>query len=343
MFERYDEKARRAIFFARYEASQFGTQHIETEHLLLGLLRDDKALAIRLLGSLDAIQAVRKRIQDHTPPYEKISTSVDLPLSHESKRVLAYGLEESERFSHHYIGTLHLFAALLREKKSFAAQLLRELGVTPAKVRAELERVPPRLAPESPTLTWQPRALSLFTRDLTAQAAEVETGPAETIDPVVNVVLQVLGRRQKRNPVLVGDDPAVKLAIATRLAQRIASGEVPQMFSNASILLLDLAQVAIGSSENDPVPERLGRIFNELTHAPESIVFLPNPLETLFGARSDDNWKDVAVLLAPALNIQKMQFICTATAAGFQSLTENHPTLAAQFGVIEVPPLLRSS
>src|SRR5215471_14054192 len=122
MFERYTEKARRVIFFGRYEASQFGSPYIETEHVLLGLLREDKALTNRFLRS--QAEAIRKQIEDHTTVREKVPTSVDLPLSNESKRVLAYAAEEAERLSHKHIGTEHLLLGLLREEESFAARIL---------------------------------------------------------------------------------------------------------------------------------------------------------------------------------------------------------------------------
>jgi hypothetical protein len=144
MFEHYTEEARRIIFFARYEACQFGSSYIETEHLLLGLLREDRALANRLLHSHAAVDSMRKQIESHTPPREKVSTSVDLPLSHECRRVLGYGAEESERLNHKHIGTDHLLLGLLREKECFAAQLLREQGLTLDSVR---EQVQPSEAP----------------------------------------------------------------------------------------------------------------------------------------------------------------------------------------------------
>ena len=126
MFERYTENARRTVFFARYEASQFGSPYVETEHLLLGLLRENKALANRFLRSAAQIDSIRKQIEAYTTIREKVSASVDLPLSHECKRVLAYGAEEAERMRRKHIGTEHLLLGLLREEKSFAAQLLRE-------------------------------------------------------------------------------------------------------------------------------------------------------------------------------------------------------------------------
>ena len=128
MFERYTEKARRAIFFARYEASQFGSPYIETEHLLLGLLREDKRIVLLFFRSHVFVEEIRKKIEQHGYVREKISTSVDLPLSNESKRVLAYAAEEAERLDHKHIGTEHLLLGLFRGKESFAAQLLNEYG-----------------------------------------------------------------------------------------------------------------------------------------------------------------------------------------------------------------------
>jgi hypothetical protein len=140
MFEYYTEKARGTIFFGRYEASQFGSPYIETEHLLLGLLREDKALANRFLRSHAAVESIRKEIEGHRAPGEKVSTSVDLPLSHDCRRVLAYGAEEAERLNHKHIGTEHLLLGLLREEKCFAAQLLGERGLTLDSVRKQVQQ-----------------------------------------------------------------------------------------------------------------------------------------------------------------------------------------------------------
>lgn len=130
MFERYTEKTRRVIFFARYEASQFGSPYIESEHLLLGLLREDKALIVRFLRSKKSLEDIRKQIENHTVAREKTSTSVDLPLSSESKRILAYAAEAAETFGHKHIGTGHLLFGILREERCFAAQLVLQYGCT---------------------------------------------------------------------------------------------------------------------------------------------------------------------------------------------------------------------
>ena len=153
MFDRYTEKARRVIFFARYEASQFGSEYIESEHLLLGLLREDKTLTNRFLRSHAAVDSIKKQIEAATPAREKTSVSVDLPLSFETKRILAYGSEESEAMGHHHIGTGHLLLGILREEKCFAARMLAERGVALASAREALETdVPPEPSPKRPNL-----------------------------------------------------------------------------------------------------------------------------------------------------------------------------------------------
>jgi len=143
MFERYTEKARRVIFFARHEASEFGSPYIETEHLLMGLLREDKALANRFLRSQAAVESIRKQIENHLPIREKFSTSVDLPLSHESSHVLAFAAAESQHLNHQHIGTEHLLLGLLREEKCFASEILQERGLQLSTVREQLTK-PPR-------------------------------------------------------------------------------------------------------------------------------------------------------------------------------------------------------
>src|SRR5712664_2475555 len=177
MFERYTEKARRIIFFARYEASQFGSPYIETEHLLLGLLREDKALTNRFLRSHASVESIRKQIEGHTTIREKVSTSVDLPLSNECKRVLAYAAEEAERLSHKHIGTEHLLLGLLREEKCFAAEILHERGLRLSELREKLSHA----TPEGHTSLQATAAsvLSEFSRDLTQAAMD------NSLDPLI--------------------------------------------------------------------------------------------------------------------------------------------------------------
>jgi ATP-dependent Clp protease ATP-binding subunit ClpC len=170
MFERYTEKARRVIFFARYEASQFGSPCIETEHVLLGVLREDKALTSRSLRS--RAESIRKQIEANTTVREMISTSVDMPISDVCKRVLAHAGEEAERLGHKHIGTEHLLLGLLREEKCFAAQILQECSVQLAAVREELARIPQPLASRAAS---ESTPLAGLLKDLT-QASRSSTG-----------------------------------------------------------------------------------------------------------------------------------------------------------------------
>jgi len=202
MFERYTEKARRSIFFARYEASQVGSPTIETEHLLLGLLREDRALANRFMQSLGSEESVRKQIEAHTVIREKVATSVDVPLSNEGKRVLAYAAEEAERLGHKHIGTEHLLLGLLREEKCFAAQLLTERGVKLKEIREELGRAPHQSESATGPVTTisarpDPRAFWLMGNGVAIKRPEtcvidpeVEVGSGTIIEPYV----QLLGK-----------------------------------------------------------------------------------------------------------------------------------------------------
>jgi ATP-dependent Clp protease ATP-binding subunit ClpC len=199
MFERYTEKARRVIFFARYEASQFGAPAIEPEHLLLGLMREDKTLTSRFLARAQAsLEAIRKEIEGRAPLREKISTSVELPLAPETKRVLAYAHEESDRLQHRHIGTEHLLLGLLREDRSMAAEILYERGLKLHAVREEIARatgVDPRAAQKKET-----PHLAEFSRDLTDDAANDKLDPLVGRDAEIERVVQILCRRTKNTP-----------------------------------------------------------------------------------------------------------------------------------------------
>src|SRR5262249_46011966 len=153
MFERYTERARRVIFFARYEASQFGSWTIETEHLLLGLIREDKNLINRFLGNHSSIDSIRKEIEARNPIHERVTTSVDLPLSMECRRILAYAAEEAERLNHRHIGTEHLLLGMLREENSVGAQVLQQRGLKLEVVREELVQAPIPAEPATATTT----------------------------------------------------------------------------------------------------------------------------------------------------------------------------------------------
>jgi ATP-dependent Clp protease ATP-binding subunit ClpC len=286
------------IFFARYEASQFGSPYIETEHLLLGLLREDKALANRFLRSHAAVESIRKQIEGHTTIREKVSTSVDLPLSHECKRVLAYGAEEAERLSHKHIGTEHLLLGLLREEKCFAAEILHERGLRlPPSAknwqRSQSEKVASNRPKES-------SLLAEFSRDLTQAAMDNSLDPLIGRDYELERVVQILCRRTKNNPVLIGEPGVGKTAIVEGLAQRIAEGDVPSFLADKRILALDLSLIVAGTKYRGQFEERLKTIMKELMENQNAIIFI-DELHTLVGAGSAEGSLDAANILKPAL------------------------------------------
>ncbi|MGA7236716.1 MAG: ATP-dependent Clp protease ATP-binding subunit [Bryobacteraceae bacterium] len=334
MFERYTEKARRVIFFARYEASQFGSPYIETEHLLLGLLREDKALANRFLRSHAAVESIRKQIEGHTTIREKVSTSVDLPLSHECKRVLAYGAEEAERLNHKHIGTEHLLLGLLREEKCFAAEILHERGLRLSTIREELVRS------QSEKVAQRPKESSLlteFSRDLTQSAMDANLDPLIGRDYELERVVQILCRRTKNNPVLIGEPGVGKTAIVEGLAQRIADGDVPSFLADKRILALDLSLIVAGTKYRGQFEERLKTIMKELMENQNAIIFI-DELHTLVGAGSAEGSLDAANILKPALSRGEIQCIGATTPAEFRKSIEKDRSLERRFQAVKVPP-----
>ena len=335
MFERYTEKARRVIFFARYEASQFGSPYIETEHLLLGLIREDKALANRFLRSHGAVDSIRKQIEAHTTVREKVSTSVDLPLSHECKRVLAYAAEEAERLSHKHIGTEHLLLGLLREEKCFAAEILHERGLRLSTIREELARVQ-----SEKMLSSRPKESSLlaeFSRDLTHEAADGKLDPLIGRDGELDRVVQILCRRTKNNPVLIGEPGVGKTAIVEGLAQRIASGTGLPFLSDKRIFSLDLSLIVAGTKYRGQFEERLKTIMKELMENRNAILFI-DELHTLVGAGSAEGALDAANILKPALSRGEIQCIGATTPAEFRKSIERDRSLERRFQAIKVSP-----
>src|SRR5580658_2685856 len=333
MFERYTEKARRVIFFARYEASQFGSPCIETEHLLLGLLREDKALANRFLRSSASVESIRKQIEAHTTLREKVSTSVDLPLSHECKRVLAFGAEEAERLSHKHIGTEHLLLGLLREEKCFAADILHERGLRLSQVREEIARSSSeKMSSNRPK---ESSLLSEFSRDLTQAAMDGLLDPLIGRDYELERVVQILCRRTKNNPVLIGEPGVGKTAIVEGLAQRIADGNVPSFLSDKRVLALDLSLIVAGTKYRGQFEERLKTIMKELMDSQNAIVFI-DELHTLVGAGSAEGSLDAANILKPALSRGEIQCIGATTPAEYRKSVEKDRSLERRFQAVKV-------
>ncbi len=336
MFERYTEKARRVIFFARYEASQFGNPHIETEHLLLGLLREDKALTNRFLRSHGSVESIRKQIEGRTAIREKGSTSVELPLSQESKRVLAYAAEEAERLAHRHIGTEHLLLGLLREDKCFAAEILHERGLRLSTLREELSRTQSERVSSSRS-SKETSLLAEFSRDLTQAAIDNQLDPLIGRDAELERAIQILCRRTKNNPVLIGEPGVGKTAIVEGLAQRIADGNVPSFLAEKRILALDLSLIVAGTKYRGQFEERLKTIMKELMEAQNALIFI-DELHTLVGAGSAEGSLDAANILKPALSRGEIQCVGATTPTEYRKSIERDRSLERRFQAVKVNP-----
>ena len=334
MFERYTEKARRVIFFARYEASQFGAPAIEPEHLLLGLMREDKTLTGRFFPRAQiTIESIRREIESRTLLRERIPTSVELPLAPETKRVLAFSHEESDRLQHRHIGTEHLLLGLLREERSMAAQILFERGLRLNAVRDEIARQSGADARHRKDI---PHLLE-FSRDLTDDAANDRLDPLIGRDDEIERVVQILCRRTKNNPVLIGEPGVGKTAIVEGLAQRIVHGEVPSFLENKRILSLDISLIVAGTKYRGQFEERLKQIMRELIDNPQYIVFI-DELHTLVGAGSAEGSLDAANILKPALSRGEIQCVGATTPAEFRKSIEKDRSLERRFQSVKVPP-----
>src|SRR5271154_2146763 len=226
MFEKYTEKARRVVFFARYEASQYGSPFIETEHLLLGLLREDKALANKYLKTArESADTIRQEIESKIVKRPRTSTSVEVPLSQECKRILASATEEAERLNQKNVSTEHVLLGMLREEKSFAAELLTRRGIRLATIREELTKSGGATGvPVNQRSGKETSLLAEFSRDLTEAAREGKLDPLVGREDELERVVQILCRRTKNNPCLIGEPGVGKTAIVEGLAQRISDG-----------------------------------------------------------------------------------------------------------------------
>ncbi len=336
MFERYTEKARRVIFFARYEASQFGAPSIDAEHILLGLMREDKSLSNRFfLRAHLTLEVVRREVETRTVPRERPLQAVDLPLSPEAKRILVHAAEESERMNQRYIGTEHLLLALLREEQSLAARILFEHGLRPHAIREELTRSLTPATPNAASGKKEGSQLLEYSRDLTDAARrgllDPLIGRADEIDRVV----QILCRRTKNNPVLIGEPGVGKTAIVEGLAQRIIMGEVPRFLLNKQVLALDLGLVVAGTKYRGQFEERLKAIMRELAENRQTIIFI-DELHTLVGAGSAEGSLDAANILKPALSRGEIQCIGATTPAEFRKTIEKDRSLERRFQAVKV-------
>ena len=343
MFERYTEKARRVIFFARYEALQYGSQVISPEHILLGLMREDKTISARYFPFRNnlTVEAIRREVEERIVLRERIPQSAELHLAPETKQILQFAGNESQQLQSRNIGPEHLLLGLVRQERSIAAEILFQYGVRLKDVRDEINRQNGFPALRAVGDSDKPKSdvpnLLEYTRDLTNDAAIGKLDPLVGREPEVERIIEILCRRTKNNPVLIGEAGVGKTAIVEGLAQRIVDKNVPTFLENKRILSLDLSLIVAGTKYRGQFEERLKKIMVELREHSEYIVFI-DELHTLVGAGSAEGTLDAANILKPALSRGEIQCIGATTPQEFRKSIGKDKALERRFQSIKVAP-----
>jgi ATP-dependent Clp protease ATP-binding subunit ClpC len=336
MFEKYNEKARRALFFARYEASKLGSRVIESEHILLGVLREGEEIIKEIFSRFNVKpEQIRREVEGDRLFVDRISSSAELPLSEESKKILAYAAHEAESMLHQYVGTEHLLIGILRVESSTAARILTSKGLNVYGVREETisilkEREADKQKKELPFLAE-------YARDLTQMAHQAQFDPLIGREKEVERIIQILSRRTKNNPILLGEPGVGKTAIVEGLAQRIVDGNVPLFIANKRILSLDLSLIVAGTKYRGQFEERLKGIIKELKENPDIIIFI-DEIHSLIGAGSAEGSLDAANILKPALSRGEISCIGATTIREYRRYIEKDRSLLRRFQAITVNP-----
>jgi ATP-dependent Clp protease ATP-binding subunit ClpC len=334
MFERFNEHVRRSLFFARYEASRSSSRAIGTEHLLLGMLREADPVLTGLLRRIDGnLKELRDELLGDQVVLERASTSPDLPLAEDTKKTLAFAVHEAESMGHGSVGTEHLLLGLLRVDSSTAAQYLSAHGFDLFQLREEVVRQGRELEAEASSQATP--HISEYARDLTAMAAEGGFDPLIGRDGEVERVVQILCRRTKNNPLLLGEAGVGKTAIVEGLATRIVEGNVPSLLANRRILALDLSLLVAGTKYRGQFEERLKGLLKELQQRREIIVFI-DEIHSLIGTGSAEGSLDAANILKPALSRGEITCIGSTTMREYRKYVEKDRALSRRFQAINV-------
>jgi ATP-dependent Clp protease ATP-binding subunit ClpC len=334
VFEKFNEKARRALFFARYEASKLGSRVIESEHILLGILREGEESVVELFRRFHVKpDDVRREIEGERVFVERISSTAELPLSEESKKILAYAAHEAESMLHPAVGSEHLLVGVLRVEGCLAMRVLMQHGFDVYSLREEVlslarERDSAQQKKDLPFLTE-------YSRDLTALAAAGGFDPLVGREREVERIVQILSRRTKNNPILLGEPGVGKTAIVEGLAQRIVEGRVPIFLATKKVLALDLSLIVAGTKYRGQFEERLKGILKELRENKDVIVFV-DEIHSLIGAGSAEGSLDAANILKPALARGEITVIGATTVAEYRKHFETDSALDRRFQPIQV-------
>src|SRR5688500_11437145 len=350
MFERFTERARQVVVLAQEEARTLKHNYIGTEHILLGLLREEEGLAARVLESLDiTVERVRAQVVRIVGSGEEV-TSGQIPFTPRAKKVLELALREALSLGHNYIGTEHFLLGLVRENEGVAARILLDFDADSEKIRNEVIRMlsgpggrrsggqgqgaggGPAGQPEGKKSS---KLLDQFGRNLTKLAAESKLDPVVGRETEIERIMQILSRRTKNNPVLIGEPGVGKTAVVEGLASRIPNGQVPELLRNKQIYTLDLAALVARSASRGGSEERLKKVMKEITQRGDIILFI-DELHNLVGAGAAEGAIDAASILKPALARGELQTVGATTLDEYRKYLERDSALERRFQKITV-------
>ncbi len=336
-FEKFSERARRVLSLAQEEAGQLNHNYIGTEHVLLGLAREPEGVGTRVLVSLGVdLSKVRSAVEFIIGRGQKQPTS-DVGLTPRAKKVIELAVDEAREMSHHYIGTEHLLIGLLREGDGVAAGVLESLGVTLDRVRSETQRILSQSGsqPGGGRTSTRTPTLDQLGVDLTMMARENKLDPVIGRQQEIERVVQILSRRTKNNPVLVGEPGVGKTAIVEALAQRIVNGDVPDSLNGARLVTLDMGALVAGTKYRGEFEERLKKVVDEIRSAKGTILFI-DEMHTLVGAGAAEGAVDASNILKPSLARGELQTIGATTLDDYRRYVERDPALERRFQPVRV-------
>jgi len=332
LWQRFTSRARRAVLLAQDEASRMNMQLIGTEHLLLGLVRLGEGAAVEVLEALGVdLDRLRVELQRHMEAGSEEASATEMSFTPEAERVLQLAYAEARSLNHNYIGTEHILIGLVREARGAAHRLLRRHGIDLQRVRqavvghAQVERAPQeRTKSKTPTLDH-------FSRDLTQLAVEGELDPVVGREEETQRVIQILSRRTKNNPCLIGEPGVGKTAIVEGLAQKIVGRDVPETLTDKRLVALDLAGIVAGTKYRGEFEERMKRIMDEIRAARGRIIVFLDELHTLVGTGAAEGAMDASNILKPALARGELRCIGATTLDEFRKHVEKSPSLERRF------------
>ncbi|HQR13832.1 MAG TPA: ATP-dependent Clp protease ATP-binding subunit [Nitrospira sp.] len=338
MFERFTDKGRKIIILAREEAERHQNDYLGTEHLVLAILRETDGIALMILKKMGlSTEQIRLEIERNLPGGGTTMTFGEIPFSPRVKKVIEYGVEEARLLGHNHIGSEHLLLGLLREEEGIGGKILRSLGANLLTARQLTVTFLRKSAPRERDRKSNTPALDEFGRDLTQLAQEGQLDPVIGRADEIERVLQILSRRSKNNPVLIGESGVGKTAIVEGLAQRIIASEVPDNLLSRRVIALDLGSLVAGTKYRGQFEERLKVVMKEIVQAGNIIIFI-DELHTLVGAGAAEGSIDASNMLKPALSRGEIQCIGATTLDEYRKHIEKDGALKRRFQPIHVQP-----